>query len=179
MSAEQWVVFVEAMVIFESPDSPVSVISDTVKRIEPLIKGPGADAARSAFAFWIDGFNRVVSAKTRADVKAVVLSHICTDDPRAKSPFNIAQGLMKATCHQVWLKLYALEAGKLRTDPAEAVKDAITPPLVRGQQFFREMCEEIASTRGETAREMMSKIAGEDVGSDTSEDEDDNDENSE
>jgi hypothetical protein len=154
----RYMVFHEAMSAFEEVSTPAEKILEVIPRIMRELQGPEAVATKAAFEYWIEAFNAANSATTRAQLKPVVRKHYCTNNPHASSAFNVSQGLMKATTHLIWRKLYALEAGQLRTDVSEAIRDATTPPYERGQQFMAVLLREIAAETGETEEQMIERV---------------------
>ena len=153
--------YAATMEAFEDVDSSPELIARSIEQILPEMHKPDAAAAKDAFDYWRGAFGAVRAATTRTAVKDIVRTYVCTANRHACSHFNIAQGLMKATMHTVWRKLYELEAGQLRTDPREAVRDAMMPPLARGQEFMQVIVTEIAAETGETAAQLIARVADE------------------
>jgi hypothetical protein len=155
--------FVTAMSVFDDVESTSEQIAGAIVAVRVHLQGTdGASAAaRSAFEYWAAAFDQVMRAANREDIKSVVRRFICSSDPRNMSKFNVAQGLMKATSHTMWRRLYDLEAGRLRSDPAEAIRDAMIPPVDRGIEFMRSIYEELAAENNESIEEMKFRIHSE------------------
>jgi hypothetical protein len=167
-SSDEWshlhVLFTMAMSVFEYVDSTEAQIADSIAQVLPELRKPSAAVAKGAFDYWYGAFEAVRAATTRAEIKNIVRTYVCTSNPHTHSPFNIVQGIMKATIHTMWRKLYELEAGQLKADPREAVRDALLPPASRGQELLRMMVKEIATETGETADQLMARVTGDDNG---------------
>jgi len=143
---------------FQQLDTPEEKILEIIERIRPHISGPDGVATSASFEYWVIVFNAVRATTTRDEIKDVARTYFLVANENAKPKFNVSQGLMKATSHLIWRKLYAFETGKPRTDVREAVLDAMMFPQERGAQFFHTIMEEIAAEHGETLDEMMERL---------------------
>jgi hypothetical protein len=150
--------FANSIATLQDVDATEEQILAVINDIRPRLRGPDAAVTAAEFKYWSRAYNLVRAAKTRDDIKTVVRQHTCSSDVRAMPFFNIGQGMMKAATHLMWRRLYELEAGQLRTDVAEAVRDAMTPPLQRGKQFMRAIIDEIAAENGESVDAMMTRL---------------------
>ena len=153
--------YAATMEVLEDVESPPELIAYSIEQILPEMHKPDAAASRGAFDYWHGAFNAARAAATREAIKDVVRTYVCSTSPHARLPYNIAQGLMKATTHTIWRKLCTLDAGRLRADPREAVRDAMMSPAARGQELMRAMVAEIAAETGETTDQLAARITGE------------------
>jgi hypothetical protein len=151
-------VYGRAMKTFENYGSSVEDVAECVRALEPLIEGPDSLEARAAFGHWCQAFTKARAATDRDAVKAIAREYLCTPNAHAASPYNIAQGLMKATIHVLWKKLYAVEVARGHAEVAEAVRDAVTPQQKRATEYFRVVLAEIAAETGESTDEMMARV---------------------
>jgi hypothetical protein len=156
-----FVVFARVMAILQNVDATEEQVLAVIADMRPRLRGPEAAVTAAEFKFWTRAYNLLRGAQTRDDIKTIVRQHTCSSDVRAMPFSNIGQAMMKAATHLMWRRLYALEAGQLRTDVAEAVRDAMTPPLLRGQQFMRAIIAEIAAESGESVDQMMDRLEAE------------------
>ena len=156
--ASQMEAFITAMAAFEELDTPEATILAMIERIRPHIRGPEGAETSASLEYWVTVFNAVCASTTREQIKDVARQYYLVSNEHALPRFNVSQGLMKATSHLIWRKLYALEAGKLRSDAREAIRDAMVPPHERGAQFLRAIMEEIAAEHGETLDEMTERL---------------------
>lgn len=160
--AKQMVVFASVMRVFEDEDAAeeeVLAAADTV-RAHLALAGEGGAAVSPGFEHWAAAFTAARAARTRASLKDWARLYLCTPSPHGASPHNVTQGIMEASVHLVWRRLYAAEAGRLRTDIAEAVRDAAIPRRERSIEFMQALLAEIAAETNETAEAMMARVCG-------------------
>jgi hypothetical protein len=162
-SIESQLAFLSVMETFEDVDASEEIIASCIRLVDIQLEEPEAEEAKAPFNYWRAAFEATREATTRDQIKNLAREYLCSTGPYTMSPFNIAQGLMKATIHLMWRKLYALEVGRWRTDPEEAIRDATTPRTKRSQEFMHAIYEEIAAETGETVEGMRTRICGDDA----------------
>lgn len=160
--AAEMAVFMHCMEVFSDYSSSEEEVAKCVTQVAPFIRGPQdvVEQAKAAFGYWRAAFERARACTCRDDIKAVAREYVCTRNPHASSKFNIAQGLMKATIHVLWKKLYLLETRRGHAAPREAILDAVTDPQQRAIQYFRSVLAEIAAERGETLEKTIKDLSG-------------------
>jgi len=123
------------------------------------LAGDEATDVRPGFEHWVAAFAAARAAATRDSLKDCVRFYLCTPGPHDAPPHNISQGMMKATVHLIWRKLYAWEAGRPASAEPRKWAGAITP-REQSQEFLRAMYAEIAAEGGETVDAMMERVCG-------------------
>lgn len=174
--AQHYLAYAAAMAAFEDYNSSELAINSGIKLVRASLATPlstdsrahepqytvAAEAASRAFEFWVTAFGRATNATSREDIKVLTREYLCTAHAHSVSPYNIAQGIMKATIHCLWRKLYTITVNRGHPEPESAIRDAVTPVKQRAVEYFQLLYGEIAAENGETVDEMMRRVCGDD-----------------
>ncbi len=156
--ADQYFIYSRAMQTFEDYESRDEDVQESIEAVKPHLRGPGADLPRAAFEWWTTAYAAAREARSVGAIKGVAREYLCADHEHARTPYNIAQGLMKATVHRLWKNLYHARTSCGHARPREAIRDAFVPERERAIEYMRELLGEIAAERGETAEGMVSRL---------------------
>jgi hypothetical protein len=160
-----WATFKAAMAVFEAYDSSEATVADAIEALRVSMRESEPHerlaAAVAGFEHWAGAFEEARRALAREEIKAWVRKWLCAPSQHVASPYEVAQGAMKAAVHLSWKRLYALEVGRGHPEPAEAIRDAMTPPQQRAIEYYRRLYEELAAEHGETVEQMMRRVCGE------------------
>jgi hypothetical protein len=108
----QYVVYGFSMTVFEDPESPDILVRTALRGLLPYILGPNADRVLEAYNFWVTAYESVfaigVGPEARVALKDLVRKYLVNDHPYIQSPYNVAQGAMKATIHLMWKRHYSI-----------------------------------------------------------------------
>lgn len=153
--------YTQAMKTFEDFGAEVEQVALCVRSVRPYLQGAEGAATRDAFEYWAGAFEQTRAATSRATIKALARKFVVSTDPRSASPFNIVQGLMKATIHLMWKELYAFDEGV----PPAAVQGPLPPAQASrletlGVASMQRLYREIAAESGETVEAMMQRVCG-------------------
>jgi len=125
------------MAIFEDPEAEDDAVWACLEGIGSHIRGPRENDARAAFNWWKNAYGAARVASTRAEIKELAREHLFTDHPFIKSPFNVAQGAMKATIHRLWKRLYDV------TRSGATDKNRLKASVILFRDLMAEIAEEI------------------------------------
>lgn len=162
--------YTEVMAALEDPSTPAARIRECFGTIRTSLaetaalgnpeEVQAAKATSLAFEYWAGVFDQAAAAATREGIKALLRTHLCAAHEHSMPLHNISQGAMKAAIHCIWTRLYSIMAGRGHPTPLPAIRDALTPPLQRAQEYMHELYKEIAAEKGETVEQMMKRVCG-------------------
>lgn len=157
----QHILFAHSMWVFERYESRDSEVRECIALIRDQLADddPEAEQCREAFEWWASAYEVARSSRTVEELKEATRKYLCTNSERARPRYNVAQGAMKATIHRLWKNLYIARAGAGHLQLMPAILDAVTPEKDRAVMYMRELLAEIAAEGGETAEEMVDRLA--------------------
>jgi hypothetical protein len=157
---QTWLEFGVVMAAFEDYDASAADVKTAMTTTRRMLAETPDDIARAVetgFEYWASAFERFAVAPDRAALRDLVREYLCTPHAHAQSSYNIVQGAMKAAIHVALRRLHAIETA-WRTNPRDAIRDALTHPRERAHELMGDLYEEIAASAGETVVEMTDRV---------------------